>query len=159
MSDPEWYADWRHEAFHMLMDKQTAWQTDFSIADLPRYDYDVDLQQLTFSSDGVVKVLAEIQVVGTTSDHDWLWGWANEHWPPEVVADLEPVVSFGESHNIMELTSGFVAEDDINHLGWALTAVAVRILDAVGAYRPPSSERPGALFLLIKSIRHVGTDS
>jgi hypothetical protein len=115
----------------------------------------VDSKTLTFSIEGVVKVIADIQVVGTTGAEDWLWGWANDHWPSAIVQDMEAVVSFGEEHGIMELTSGFVADDDLNRLGWELTAVAVRILGAVGAYRPPPGDGHGALFLLIKSIRHV----
>ncbi|HWU48381.1 MAG TPA: hypothetical protein VN042_00790, partial [Asticcacaulis sp.] len=57
-------------------------------------------------------------------------------------------------HGVMELTSGYVGDENLNHLGWELTAVAVRILNAIGAYRPSRNEG-GALFLLIKSIRHV----
>jgi hypothetical protein len=152
---PDWYPDWRHDAFHQLMEKQDNLAKAYGTNTLPRYDYDVDAGILTFSKDGVVKVIADIQVVGTTGSKDWLWGWANEWWPKSVVSDLEAVVRFGEEHGIMELTSGYVSDDDLNHLGWELTAVAVRVLDAVAAYRPPSSEGPGALFLLIKSIRHV----
>ncbi|ESQ92417.1 DUF6882 domain-containing protein [Asticcacaulis benevestitus] len=150
---PEWYAEWRHEAVHQLMDKQAHVRKIYGINDLPRYDYDVEAQQLTFSENGVVKVVADIQVVGTVSPKDWLWGWANTHWPEPVVADLERVVSFGEENSIQELISGYVTDVDLNQLGWELTAVAVRVLDAVGAYRPPSET--GALFLLIKSNRFV----
>ena len=154
-SAPDWYADWRHDAFHQLMEKQDKMAEIYGTNTLPRYDYDVDAGTLTFSENGIVKVIADIQVVGTTSDKDWLWGWANDWWPQQIVSDLEAVVGFGEQHGIMELTSGYVSDDDLNNLGWQLTAVAVRILDAVAAYRPPSSDRPGALFLLIKSIRHA----
>lgn len=155
MREPDWYAEWKHEAFHELMVKQDVLQRDFGTGAWPRYDYDLDTGTLTFSEEGVVKVVADIQVVGTTGSKDWLWGWANDWWPNSVVADLETVVSFGEEHGIIELTSGYVEDEELNHLGWELTAVAVRILKAVGAYRPKSQDRAGALFLLIKSIRHV----
>jgi hypothetical protein len=150
---PEWYAGWRHEAVHQLMAKQDHLHKVYGISNWPRYDYDVESQQLTFSENGVVKVVADIQVAGTTGSKDWLWGWANEHWPDAVVADMERVVSFGEENGIQEITTCYVEDDDLNALGWALTAVAVRVLDAVGAYRPPSDK--GALYLLIKSIRLV----
>ncbi len=150
---PDWYQEWRHEAVHQLMDKQDRLKADYGTSAWPRYDYDVDAGTLTFSDNGVVKVVAEIQVVGTVGSKDWLWGWANDHWPEAVVADMETVVSFGESNGIQELISGYVKDTDLNQLGWELTAVAVRVLNAVGAYRPPSET--GALFLLIKSIRLV----
>ncbi|MFT4074111.1 MAG: hypothetical protein QM647_01175 [Asticcacaulis sp.] len=152
-SAPDWYHEWKHEAFHQLMDKQDRLEADYGLNTWPRYDYDVDAGRLTFSQDGVVKVMADIQVVGTIGSKDWLWAWANDHWPDHVVADMEEVVSFGETHGILELISGYVTDTDLNQLGWKLTAVAVRILNAVGAYRPPSET--GALFLLIKSIRLV----
>src|SRR4051812_13702008 len=101
------------------MAKQDHMFEAYGIRGLPRYDYDVDVGTLTFSEEGVVKVIADIQVVGSIGPKDWLWGWANDHWPQPVVSDMEAVVSFGETHGIMELTSGFVAEDDLQALGWA----------------------------------------
>lgn len=153
MDAPDWYEGWKHEALHQLMDKQDQWQAEFGIRDLPRYDYDMGTQQLTFSKDGLLKVIADIQVVGTTGSENWLWGWANDHWPADVVKDIEAVVAFGEEHGIMELISGYVLDDDLNDLGWQFTAVAARLLNAVGGYRPKREGDDGALFLLIKSIR------
>lgn len=155
MKAPDWYAEWKHEAVHQLMAKQDQLKANYGMSSYPRFDYDVEAGTLTFSENTQVRVCADIQVVGTTGSKDWLWGFANDHWPDRVVADMEAVWQFGLDNEIEELTTRYVEDVDLNQLGWELTAVAVRILDAVGAYRPPSSDKPGALFLLIKSIRHV----
>ncbi len=152
MGDPDWYRDWRHDAVHQLQEKNRRLETEFRIGTWPRYDYDVDAGTLVFSESGAAKVVAEIQVVGTTSAKagNWLWAWANDHWPAGRVADAERVRAFGETHGIAELTSGYVADDDLNALGWELTAVAARVTAAPGAYRPPSEG--GALFLLYRTV-------
>jgi hypothetical protein len=152
MSDPGWYRGWRQEAFHQLQEKNRRLAAEFRIEAWPRYDYDVDTGTLIFSEAGVAKVVAEIEVVGTTSEQaaNWLWAWANAHWPADRVSEAERVRAFGETHGIGELVSEYVADTEPNALGWALTAVAVRVTGALGAYRPPSDG--GALFLLYKSV-------
>ena len=156
MNAPTWYADWRHEAVHLLQDeKQEKLRTEYRISDWQRWDFDLDAGTLTFSSEAVAKVVADIQVVGTTSKADWLWGWANEYLPESVSIDIRHVELYGKKHGIEELTSEYLEGENLNNLGWEMTAVAVRVLDALGAYRAPQVDRTGAVFFLIKSIRYV----
>ncbi|HWU15558.1 MAG TPA: hypothetical protein VN157_16290 [Caulobacter sp.] len=154
MNAPTWYADWRHDAFHELMAKQEDMNERYQTKVWPRYDYDLDAGTLTFSDPTGPKVVADIQVVGTTATKDWLWSWANSHWPVSSVEDLEKVRAFGAEHGIEELTSETLENDNLNSLGWELSAVAARILGAVGAYRPPR-DNGGGLFLIYRSIRSV----
>ena len=150
---PDWYPDWRHEAVHQLQDKNASLDAKFRIGSWPRYDYDVDAGTLTFSENGAVKVIAEIQIAGTTSAKasNWLWAWANSNWPSECSADSQQVKGFGEEHGICELTHQSVDSDQINHLGWELTAVMAPVTGALGAYRPPRDEG-GGLYLVYKTI-------
>jgi hypothetical protein len=129
---------------------------EFRIGDWPRYDFDLHAGTLVFSDQGVAKVIAEIQIVGSTSKRagNWLWAWGNSHWPEEQTLDAQRVRAFGEEHGIAELMNNYVADNDLNALGWALTAVQARITDAVGAYRPPRDEG-GALYVTCKSIAWV----
>lgn len=156
MEDPDWYSDWRHEAVHLLQDKNDQLKREFRLGDWPRFDYDLATRELVFSEDGKPRVVAEIQVVGSTSENagNWLWGWANSHWPEDCIEDAERVCEFGEEHGVGELISGYVEDGDLNALGWELTAVAARVCDAVGAYRPPRDEG-GGLFLLYRNVRWV----
>lgn len=154
MGNPDWYLAWRQEAVHQLRDKASRLETEFRLGSWPRYDYDVDTGMLTFSEAGVPKLIAEIQIVGTTSAKagNWLWAWANNHWPAERVSDSEVVRAFGEEHGIDELLHEYVGDaDDLNALGWELTAVAARVTGALGAYRP-SPDEGGALYLLCRSM-------
>ncbi|HEY9217845.1 MAG TPA: hypothetical protein VIO94_07350 [Phenylobacterium sp.] len=153
MDEPDWYADWRHQALHDLIAKQDRNLADFQTGTWERFDYDLDTLTLSFSDRGVTKVIADIQVVGTTGPEDWLWAWANTDLPEGCRRDVEQVKAFGEEHGIAELTFELLGADDLNSLGWSLAAVAARICDAQGAYRAPSLN--GALFLIFRNIRYV----
>jgi hypothetical protein len=154
MAHPDWYPDWRHDAFHQLQSKNARLSDEFKLGTWSRYDYDLGAGTLVFSDAGVIKVVAEIQVAGSTSAKagNWLWSWANAHWPAALVTDAELARAFGEQQDIDELRQDFVTDDDLNSLGWELTAAMVRICGALGAYRSPREEG-GALFLIYKSIR------
>ncbi len=156
MKDPDWYGEWRHEAIHQLHEKNNRLMAEFRLGTWSRYDYDLDAGTLTHSDAGGPKVIAEIQVVGTTSPvaGNWMWAWANDHWPAERVTDSELVRAFGEQHGIGELVCDYVGDaDDLNTLGWELAAIAARITEALGAYRPRTDQ--GDLYLLYKSMRWV----
>jgi len=156
LQEPDWYADWRHEAVHHLMTKIDAIKQRFRISDWPRWDYDMDACSLIFSEEGKPRVVAEVLLIGSLSDerNNWQWGWANTHWPKPVIAGMEEVRAFGETHAIEELTQGWVEDaDDLNQRGWELSAVATRVLDGLGVYRPKTSN--GAIFFMYRSIRLV----
>lgn len=153
MKHPDWYPDWRHDAFHQMQEKIARLKAEFRLGSWERYDYDVDAGTLIFSEQGVAKVIAEIQIAGTTSlsAGNWLWSWGNTHWPAERTSDAELVRAFGEKNGICELTHDYVERsENLNALGWELTSVMVRVTNALGAYRPP--DQNGALFLTYKSM-------
>jgi hypothetical protein len=154
MSHPDWYSSWRHDAVHQLQAKNDRLNETFRLDRWPRFDYDLDNGTLTFSEDGVARVIAEIEIAGTTSSAagNWLWAWANSSWAPERVILAEQALRFGEAHDICELRHDCIdAEGDLNDLGWALTAALVRIGNALGAYRPPRAEG-GGLYLVYRTM-------
>ncbi|UCI33428.1 DUF6882 domain-containing protein [Mesorhizobium sp. B4-1-4] len=152
---PDWYSDWRDEAFEQLKVKNERLHKDFRLGTWPRYDYDLKTGKLLFSEEGTVKVIAEIQIAGTTSAkaNNWLWAWANANLPGELLGDAKLVRSFGEKNGIDELARAYVTDgnNDLEPLGWELTGAMVRICNALGAYRSPSGEG-GGLYLIIKRI-------
>ncbi|TIW98911.1 MAG: hypothetical protein E5V59_07930 [Mesorhizobium sp.] len=152
---PDWYPAWREEAIKQLKVKHDRLEKDFRFGHWSRYDYDIETRRLLFAKDGNVKVTAEVQIAGSTSakSQTWLWAWANSNWPDDVMIDAKLVRSFGETNGIDELAQPYVrdADDDLEVLGWELGAVAVRICDALGAYRSPSAEGD-ARYYIIKSI-------
>lgn len=153
MNDPDWYSNWRHDAVHELIEKNARVKAQFGLSDWGRYDYDLDAGTLIFSERGAPRVIAKIQLVGSTSirEGNWQWAWANSQLPPALVVDSRFARAFGEEHGLVELTQGFQEGDDLNALGWALTAVTTRLAGAPGAYRPDLPEG-GCLYLIYKSV-------
>ncbi|MER9234081.1 hypothetical protein NKI56_18595 [Mesorhizobium sp. M0622] len=134
MKHPDWYPAWRQEAIEQLNAKNRRLQDDFGVGSWPRYDYDLKTGKLLFSDQGVVKVVAEIQVAGSTSGKggNWLWAWGNSNLPSDLITDAQLVRSFGEKNGVDELTQVFVTDNDLTVLGWELTAVMARICNAQG---------------------------
>jgi hypothetical protein len=151
--DPEQYSVYRHEALHELMRLNELCNNEFRISSWPRWDYELHRGTLTFSQDGVPKVQASIQVIGTTSisEGTWMWGWANDSLPANVTKEVATVREFGTTENITELTKEELPDDE--HLGWGLTAVAAKVLGAKGAYRCPGSN--GFIYVVYSSIDFV----
>ena len=126
--EPQQFSEFRHEAVHRLMRLNEECEQGFRISSWPHWDYDLERGTLTFSQDGVPKIVASIQVVGTTSASGgtWLWGWANEHLPPTVTTAMAKVRQFGEAERVAQLTEAKLTDDE--HLGWAMTAIAAKLL-------------------------------
>jgi hypothetical protein len=151
--DPEKFSTFLHEAVHHLRDLNQKCEEEFRISSWPRWDYDLDRGTLTFSQDGQTKVLASIQVVGSTSlsSGTWLWSWANQYFPLCVTQEVEKVRAFGELENLPGLTQAKRPADE--HLGWEMTAMAAKLLGAKGAYRCPGEN--GSVYVIYSSVTFV----
>ncbi len=125
-------------------------EREFKISSWPRWYYDLGRGSLTFLKDDAPRVVASIQVVGTTSKRSgtWLWSWANESLPTEVTKEMQKVRRFGETEGLFELTSSSVADND--HFGWEMAAVTAQILGSKGAYRCPSEK--GFLYVVYRDL-------
>jgi hypothetical protein len=154
--EPEQFAEFRHSAVHELMRLNELCEEEFRIGSWPRWDYNLERGTLTFSENGTPKVLASIQVIGTTSvsGGTWMWGWANESLPSNVTKAVAKVREFGEAGNIEELTEAELPDNE--HLGWGMTAVAAKLLRAKGAYRCPATN--GFVYVTYSSIGFAPTD-
>ncbi|KRB19989.1 MULTISPECIES: DUF6882 domain-containing protein [Mesorhizobium] len=152
---PDWYDAWRDEAFKQLTARNAMLAKEFRLGHWSRYDYDLTIGRLLFSQDGAVKVVAEIQIAGTTSARasNWLWAWANSNLPDRLLSDAKQVRSFGEMNSIDELAQSYVTDEDdqLEALGWELSAVMSRICNGLGIYRCPGSDG-GGLYLMLKTI-------
>jgi hypothetical protein len=117
--DPEQFSVYRHEAVHELMRLNELCEQQFHISFWARWDYEFERGTLTFSQDGVPKVLASIHVIGTTSvsGGTWMWGWANESLPPNVAKAVARVRAFGEAEDIAELKEAELPDAEYLWLG------------------------------------------
>ncbi len=68
----------------------------------------MDACTLTFLNGDAPKVIADVRLVGSTSNElaNWQWSWSNQHWPGPLCDGVETVRAFGEEHGIDELTKG-----------------------------------------------------
>jgi len=150
------FDEFRHESVHWLTEINENCKNEFRISTWPRWDYDLDRGTLTFSEDGVPKVIATIQVVGSTSNssNTWLWSWDNATMPEHVKDRVREVRAFGEKEGISGLTEACMPDDE--YLGWEMTAISARLLGAKGAYRCPHTR--GFVYVIYMGIGFACAD-
>ena len=146
----EQFSVFRHDAVHALIRLNKACDEQFFISKWRHWNYELESCSLAFSEDGIPRVFACIQVVGSTSKKSgtWLWGWANQHLPAQSTEAMKKVRDFGEAEGLTELTNASTADDE--HLGWAMTAIAAKVLGGKGAYRCPADN--GFLYLVYMDV-------
>ena len=122
---------------------------------LGRYSWHLDqgTGKLTFSQDGVTKVIADVQIVGSysTYSHTWMWSWANNYVDEKMKKDIGRVKAYGESHRYKDLIAAKWECDE--EYAATMTAAAGYLLKSKGAYRGPIED--GYVFMLITDIRWV----
>ena len=122
---------------------------------LANYSWHLDqgTGKLTFSKDGVTKVIADAQIVGSysTYSHTWMWSWANTSIIEEMKKDVGKVKEYGESHRYKDLsTAKWECDEDY---AATMTAAAGYLLKSKGAYRGPIED--GYVYILITDIKWV----
>src|SRR2546427_5187587 len=95
------------EAHEYLSRCQQSLEEEFRIGDWPRYDWSQDTGQLIFSNDGIAKVIASIEFVGSisTKTDTWLWAWENDSFDQERTRLVARVRTYGETHGIDQLVT------------------------------------------------------
>jgi len=112
---------------------------------------DQGTRKLTFSKDGVTKVIADAQIVGSysTYSHTWMWSWANTSIDEGMKKDMGKVKEYGERRGYKELiTAKWECDEDYAS---TMTAAAGYLLKSKGAYRGPIED--GYVYILITDIR------
>lgn len=145
------------DALSYLRDQQDRLRRDFGLSEWERYDYYQDEGLIKFSSNGRVGLVADMQVVGSTSNETgtWLWAWDNPSIETRVQTLSREVLALGKAKGFKQLVEPKWKGDERD--GWEMTAVAAFISQADGAYRSPSER--GALFLVLTNPRLVSPDS
>lgn len=109
--------------------------------------------KLNFSKDGMTRVIADVQIVGSysTYSHTWMWSWANSYVEDGMKKEILKVKEYGERYRYKELTTA-KWECDEEYAG-RITAAAGYLLKSKGAYRGPIED--GYVYLLITDIKWV----
>lgn len=150
-------------AYRELMQKATAYtrlrneeaRETWSLGSLPRFDWDQQQGQLSFSREGKVYVVADIQFVGSWSERagTWMWAWANESLLEPMKKEVREVLEFGRSNNLEELIDP-VWKGPIE-AAWDMTSLSCYILQSEMAYRAPDFDKAAYTFLSLRNLRRV----
>lgn len=149
----EAYNKFADESRVYLRSKLEWTKQEFLLGQYERFDWDQDSGELILSNDGVPKVIAKIQFVGSYSEKSetWLWSWDNTSVLEHIKQDMLEVKKYGEKYGINKLSEPYWMADVID--AWEMTAIAAYILQAKGAYRSPNSDKSGFTFMVFTDIQ------
>jgi hypothetical protein len=152
MSDKE-VEDFLRQANWFMRGQMDQNQKDFNLGSYTRFDWHQWRGELVFSSGGVPKVVARIQVTGTlsTKAKSWFWSWANAGIFDAVRSSARKTREFGIEHGVLRLMQPRWAAQDKD--AWDMTAAAAKITDAKGAFRCPAAD--GFTYMVFTDIRAV----
>lgn len=97
------------------------------------FDQQEGLLRLSFDDGKVAE--APAQIIGTLDSQakTWMWAWHNPSIRDSLKADVLRVKQYGEQHQIVRLTTPIWNASETD--AWAMTALAVKLCEAQGAYR------------------------
>jgi hypothetical protein len=148
------YKTYAHARVHEWMANNKIWLERFAINSYPRWDYDPSADQLKFSQDGRLRVVADVVTIGGVDNQgtQWEWTWGNPNHPDSSRIPMQAVREFGMEKEWARLTTLFLENDE--YLGWELSSIAAHILGAEGIYRCPDSNEPGNFTYLAVMSTH-----
>jgi hypothetical protein len=134
----EGFADLIEKCLATLQERNERNCRDWGMDRAARWNLDVDRRQLLFTLPGGARVSASPQIIGSldTQRRQWRWAWANQSVDAPLREHAEKLREFGEQHDFPALTQPAwpATEQD----GWNMTALALHLYDAEGAYRAPA---------------------
>lgn len=141
-------------ALDELKAKQSALHRSLGLLSFDRYALDQRAQRLVLSNDGDPRrqLIARVQVVGSVAPSgpdgsSWLWSWANDSIHAAAKARLSEVRDYGQARGWASFTAPRWGASEVD--GWEMTAIAVHVLGARGAYC--CDTEAGSLFVTLQS--------
>ena len=132
------FEDFKDKCVAQLSALQEEFMKVYDINSYEHWYYDHGIGAFHFKSDDGRNLYFKYVDVGSfsTKKNTWVWSWDNTSTPKHVAKELEKVKEYGEQNKFDELAHGLL-EDGDEYTGWALTAIAAKLLNAIGAYRIP----------------------
>jgi len=98
---------------------------------------DLDKGTIEFTSVSEIKATCSAQVIGTRNlvDGSWLWAWDHPSVSAPLCVDAQRVRQYGEDRDTQSLLQRKIECTEAG--AWRLTALALRLASAQGAYRAP----------------------
>jgi len=146
------YQDLLDKSFDYLTEQQDICKDEFKISTYKNWFYDQETGELTFSDDGVKKLIINYENVGTVSlkSNTWLWAWANNNTLDKVKSEIGVIKEYGDKREFEKLMTSKWPADEVD--GWEMTSIAAYLMKAKGAYRVKSSDDSVFVYMLFKEI-------
>ncbi|MES2278491.1 MAG: hypothetical protein V4592_20840 [Bacteroidota bacterium] len=137
MESSEKFESYANDCLQELMPLQEEFMRIYDIDSYEEWYYDHGVGAFHFKSHDGRNLYFKYIDVGSfsTKANTWNWSWDNNSTPRHVKKGLEKVQAFGEANHFNELTQGLFEGDE--YTGWAMNAVAAKLLSAIGMYRIP----------------------
>jgi hypothetical protein len=116
-----------------------------------RWDLKQDVGNLVFTDPVRGMAVAPAQLIGSWfgEDSTWLWGWANPSISDALKRDALRVREFGEANGLEQLVQPEWVYSEAD--AWRMTALAVHLCGAQGAYRGPAG--PAFVFISFGEVQ------
>lgn len=143
------------KSYSYLTEQQEICKNKYNLSSYQSWFYDQDTGELTFSDNGIKKLIIKYEDVGTVSlkSNTWLWAWANNSTSEKVSSEIATVRDYGKKREFEKLTTRKWQADEID--GWEMTSIAAYLMNAKGAYRVKSEEDSLFVFMIFKEINWV----
>lgn len=151
------FDDLSKKAYEYLNRQQEICDTVYKIGKYQDWFYDQLTGELTFSDNGIKKIIIDYEEVGSVSEvtNTFLWAWANPHLEERIKSEIIKVKDYGRKKGFEKLIKSKWTADQYD--GWEMTAIASYLLQSKGAYRVPSSDKKLFSFMIFKNIRWADT--
>lgn len=125
------------ESWIDLLNRQRWLAKKMKIARAP-WSVDQEAGLIRFARDDGAVVTAPVQIIGSWNPRNsaFTWGWDHPSVQTRLRADAERTRWFGDKHELPELTQR--TQKMSEQEAWRLTAVAMKVNAAAGAYRGPT---------------------
>ena len=140
-------------SYKYLYDQQDICKRDYQLLDYQRWFYDQETGELTFSDNGITKLIIDYEEVGSLSlkSNTWLWAWGNPHLEEKIKSEIGVVKDYGERREFEKLTDAQWTADE--HDAWEMAAIASYLMQTKGVYRVPTEDKMLYSFMIFKNIR------
>ena len=125
------------ESWIDLLNRQHWLTSKLKIGRAP-WSVDQDAGLIHFAREDGCVVAAPVQIIGSWNPRTsaFTWGWDHPSVQARLRADAQRTRWFGDKHELPELTRRSQKMSEME--AWRLTAVAMKVNAAVGAYRGPT---------------------
>lgn len=144
-----------YKACAYLKEQQEICRTKYKLDSYQNWFYDQETGELTFSDNGVKKLIIDYEEVGSISlaTNTWLWAWDNPYVGEKVKSKI--IKEYGKTRDFEKLTTPKWTANIED--GWDMTAISAYLLNAKGTYRVPIEDDSLFVFMIFKNIRWADT--